>query len=896
MDFEENLMQDCLLDVYDLSPSNTDIFYKLLLDTLKAKDFHSFKNIIHNRKQPTDLNVNYVYPNTEETCLDIASRNGLTEFVQLLLHKRAKPNRINKVYNRAPIHFATEGGHVSTLEALLKESTTNPDFEAGHQTALHIAVRRNDLTCAGLLLENGASASIPNSKGLTALHLAAVKGQRDMVKLILKKSQQCPDVDTYKDYNDQTTREVIQQKLPGVSLPFKHEYRDVNVHDLKYYLIADDETNFLKSMKFVKTKISHDVAEELLEMAVQHNFYKAVIAIIQKFMSQCFNVRKAAEAAVRLSHSAILRELLYVEPKVANDLILSACQQLGIPERRKNNISDRLECLKLILEQESVDVHCTDSKGNTPLHYAARAGCAEAVTLLLNRGSYIGYKNEFNIPPIADIPACMLSRYFDNCLQIRKEWANENVIEFNYSCLMPHDVLKKHDETRQTTREVEVFEYIASNSNLKHLLKHPLLSSFLYLKWHKIRHVLYANFIFYVIFYVLLNVYILSMSSNNSPNENRMQITNDSFNISTLENPLQIIRYQDNFLWISITLLLLLFTLREILQFIFSPYHYLTNLENLLRIVLITLTFVFICGANLQIGTLLILLSAWKLIILVSQHRDMSTNFEVFRTVSVNYARLFLPYMFFTITFALTFYTLFKENTNFSDLMYSFFKTTIVLISEFEANDISFILHLFWSHITLVLFVFLIVIVLFNLLNGLAVSHIAEISSKAELIGHISWIRVVAYIENIAIDKPFYFCCGNSRLSRWNPFDFLASRIFLFPHYLRDGKINVKLYDSIRNDKYDVFVAKDYVCNESVNHDKYWTSLRMDPNIMKQAKQIILEKNQLPNNKEIMTELTKLRVKLTAMEITLNTILKFKHEKFQRPLGEIYFKKRQKKT
>ncbi|XP_011692057.1 PREDICTED: transient receptor potential cation channel protein painless-like [Wasmannia auropunctata] len=874
MDLEEDALQECLLNVCKPTLNNTQVFYKLLLDALRSKNFRSFKNIIKHdsTKQLPILDVNYVFPDLQETCLDIASKNGLTEFVEFLLRQGAKPNRVNELHNRAPIHFATEGGHVNTLATLLAEPTINPNLEASQQTALHIAVRKSDVTCVGLLLENGASANIPNSKGLTALHLAAMKSQRDIVELILEKSRQCPDVDTYKDYNDQTTREVIQQKLPGISLPSEHKNREVNMHDLKYYLIANDETNFLKNMELVKIEILHSVVEELLEMTTQRGFHKVAIAILEKLKERQFSVKKAAQVAVQQSDHAILQILLKIEPNMANDLILSACQELGMPGKRGvDNTVDRLECLKLILEQENVNVRCSDNKGNTPLHYAAGAGCREAVILLLNQGSYIGHMNKFNIPPIADISAHTLSRYFDDCLQTRKDRTNEYTIEFDYHCLMPHDVLTEHDKTHRETHEMEVFKYIASNGGLKHLLKHPLLSSFLYLKWHRIRHVLYANFIFYVIFYFLLNAYILSITYNIRI-ENKTQIgINDE---SDIESTLRIAWYQNDFLWVSTAVMLLFFIFREIFQFISCPRRYLMSLRNWLEVVLIVLTAAVLCGAGLQVGAVVILLSAWEMVILISQHPRLSTGIEMFQTVSFNFMRFLFPYLFLILAFALAFYTLFKDgnDTNFPDPGLSLFKTIIMLTGEFDANDIPFISHPIWSHIVFVLFVFFIAIVLFNLLNGLAVSDTAEILSKAELVGLISRIRLVTYIEDMAVGKPFEHCfCCNSRLLRiWNLSGFLARRILLFPHFLRDGKISIKPYDNLDAYDNDRYYEK-YVRSDSVKGDKQWTTVRMDPDIIKQAKRIIYNKNQLTDNERIMIILNKLEEKLRTVEMILKT-------------------------
>lgn len=868
MDLEEDSLQERLLNVYEPTLNSAQVIYKLLLDALRSKNFHCFKNTIehHLKKQPPILDINYVYPNTEETCLDIASKNGLKQFVEFLLRQGANPNRVNELYNRAPIHFATEGGHVDTLAALLTEPTINPNLQAGEQTALHIAVRMNDLTCTDLLLKNGASVNIPDSKGLTALHLAATKDHLDIVKLIMEKSRQRPDIDTYRDCDNWTTREVIQHKIPSIVLPPKYENREVNVHDLKYYLIANDEINFLESMKNVKIEDLHSIAEELLEMTALRGFHKAAIGILEKLKGRQFSVKKAMQAAVQQSDRVILQELLKIEPNMANDLILNACQMLGMPRKQRvDNTHDQLECLKLILEQENVNVRCNDNKGNTPLHYAISSGCQEAIILLLHRGSYIGHMNKFNIPPIADISAHTLSRYFDDCLQTRKDRTNECTIEFNYRCLMPHNVATEQDKTNWTTHEMEIFKYIAGNSGLKPLLKHPLLSSFLYLKWHRIRHILYANFVFYIIFYLLLNAYIFNMTYD-IRRENKTQIANESVRIS--ESTLGSV--PNNFLWGFTTIMLLLFILREIFQLISCVKRYLMSLRNWLEIMLIMFTVAALCGAGLQIGALVILLSACELVILISQHPRLSTGIEMFRTVSFNFIRFLFPYLFLIFAFALAFYTLFKDgnDTNFLDPGLSLFKTAIMLTGEFDANDIPFISHPIWSHIVFMLFVFFIAIVLFNLLNGLAVSDTAEILSKAELVGLVSRIRLVAYIEEIVVGKSFRYCfCSNSR---WNPFRFLPKRILLFPHFLKDGKIIIKPGDNSDAYDNDRYYEKD-IHSKSIKRDKQWSTSIMDPDIIKQAKRIIWNKNQLTGNEKIIAILNKLQEKVTTIEITLKT-------------------------
>ncbi|XP_029055599.1 transient receptor potential cation channel protein painless [Osmia bicornis bicornis] len=875
MDPEDESVQTHLLDNYTAVPTPSQNIYKLLLDSLRSKDIGSFKNLVEQslKKQPSSIDINYPYPNrSDETCLDIACKNGLPEFVRFLLEKGAKVNTINEAHNRGPIHFATENGHVQVLAVLLDEPTLNPNLEAGQQTALHMAVKKNDLNCAEVLLEKGASPNIPNNKGLTALHMAAMKGQKDMVNLILQKSKHGLDLDNYKDYNNQTTRDVLQKKFTDIPLPAVQN-RGVNVHDLKYYLNANDEANFIKSLKLVQDDVVNNVAEDLIEMAVQRNFKDTVAALLKRTKGNGCSLEKSANIAIQQGLPNILRQILNMDTEIdKNFLLLNACVELGIPGNEgSDSMSNRIECLKIILERgdDVVDVRCADSKGNTPLHYAARANCREAVTLLLEKGSYIGQMNNFGVPPVEDISVSMLSQYFDDCIQARKERTNEYTIEFDYKCLMPHEYTSYQEKNsmNQGKREMDIFRYIADNSGLKHLLKHPLLSSFLYLKWHKIRYLLYLNFAFYVLFYLSLNAYILHVTYIKDPK----MVTNSSDLDGSIKST------SVNLLQILTGILLIFLAVRKILQLISSPCHYVSSFEYWLEMTLIFLGFATLCDAGTQFAVTAILLSAWELIILIGQHPRMSTGIEMFKTVSLNFMRFLFLYAFLIFAFALAFFTLFKngDDDNFPDPGHSLFKTIIMLTGELDANDIPFVLHPVLSHLVFVLFVFLIAIVLFNLLNGLAVSDTADILGKAELVGLISRVRVLAYIENVAVTVPFIhgphccICYGILHGWKWNPFAFLGEKVLLFPKYLKSGKLSVKPYDSL-----EAFNNRKYykVRSDENSKGKVFPTFKMDPHIIKQAKEILSKRGQESDSDRVIRQLEMMKERLALMEITLNTI------------------------
>merc|ERR1719310_2622376 len=54
-------------------------------------------------------------------------------------------------------------------------------------------------------------------------------------------------------------------------------------------------------------------------------------------------------------------------------------------------------------------------------------------------------------------------------------------------------------------------------------------------------------------------------------------------------------------------------------------------------------------------------------------------------------------------------------------------------------------------------FVFLIVVVLMNLLNGLAVNDTSDIKQKAEIYSYISRVETISYMESILLGDPFDF-------------------------------------------------------------------------------------------------------------------------------------------
>ena len=87
----------------------------------------------------------------------------------------------------------------------------------------------------------------------------------------------------------------------------------------------------------------------------------------------------------------------------------------------------------------------------------------------------------------------------------------------------------------------------------------------------------------------------------------------------------------------------------------------------------------------------------------------------------------------------------------------SLVKTSTMFVGEIEFSDIPIEggnLSVTFGYLFLLSFIFLVVMVLMNLLNGLAVSDIAEIVNASEIEGNISTINTISYFESLLLGDP----------------------------------------------------------------------------------------------------------------------------------------------
>ena len=113
--------------------------------------------------------------------------------------------------------------------------------------------------------------------------------------------------------------------------------------------------------------------------------------------------------------------------------------------------------------------------------------------------------------------------------------------------------------------EAEPLWHMSQSMDHRPLLAHPVITSFLCLKWRRIRPYFYTNLFLYSLFLVCLTSYLLMM-------------TLDKENSATTG------------LRLTVLVLSIALTLREAFQAIVSPRRYFFNLENVLEIVMLSIS------------------------------------------------------------------------------------------------------------------------------------------------------------------------------------------------------------------------------------------------------------------------------------------------------------------
>lgn len=119
--------------------------------------------------------------------LSIAVRKSYTKMIQLLLKSGASVNEVSKDRRYSPLMDAVQIGDLENAKLLLQYAA-NPDLQSTDgQTALILAVGRQEKELVKLLVDYGANPEIKDKLGMSAIKYAEVFRKKEILDLFNKK-------------------------------------------------------------------------------------------------------------------------------------------------------------------------------------------------------------------------------------------------------------------------------------------------------------------------------------------------------------------------------------------------------------------------------------------------------------------------------------------------------------------------------------------------------------------------------------------------------------------------------------------------------------------------------------------------------------------------------------
>ncbi|XP_017045007.1 transient receptor potential cation channel protein painless [Drosophila ficusphila] len=712
------------------------------------------------------------------------STPGCADFIEACIAHGSQVNHINQKLNKAAVSFAADSRDPGNLAALLKlrpGKKVQVDRKYGQLTPLNALAKNLTeenapavLACAQLLLQHGASPNSVDQGEFTPLHHVLRKskvrvGKLELVQLFLDQPEL--DIDSYRNGE---VRRLLQQQFPELRLPEERRAGpELDCQTLQRTLRDGDEALF--EQQFAQFLQSHEGSPDnqanahqeelfgLLQESVKRGRQRAFAAILASGVDVNgmgggrgrgrANEASLVEQAVIVGNWQALERLLE-EPSLrltADARLLNAV--VGHLEEPPFEGFDHQRCFELLLHSDRVDVNEADAGRQVPLAYAVKYRNTAAMQKLLRQGAYIGSRSAFGTLPIKDMPPEVLEEHFDSCITTNGEKPGE----LNFEIIMDYKNLmrqrgKEPAECHQLHDEMAPIAFIAESKEMRHLLQHPLISSFLFLKWHRLSKIFYLNFLIYSLFTASIIAHILLKFHES-----------DQRALTALSGI---------FSWMGIAYLVV----REALQLLMAPLRYFESITNVMELVLILLSILTCIEANYDretqrvLAVLTILLVALEFCLLVGSLPvlSISTHMLMLRAVSNTFVKSFALYSIFVLTFSLCFYILFGKQAaqdpakqgegeaggdgdgdfnTFTKPIEALIKTIVMLTGEFDAGDIKF--TSIYTYLIFLLFVLFMTIVLFNLLNGLAVSDTQVIKARAELNGAICRTNVLSRYEQV---------------------------------------------------------------------------------------------------------------------------------------------------
>lgn len=438
-----------------------------------------------------------------------------------------------------------------------------------------------------------------------------------------------------------------------------------------------------------KLKIDFDVPKGKPRKLVEKNFES--IKIPSKLMALCLegNSKSLEKELKKLESDPNIDEPLVV------NLVKHICQ--------KNYKAKFLKCLDVLLADCHIKqmIHDKDNENEfTALNYAITSKNEDLILKLLGKSAYMGTQTDGKYI-LQDVKPKILEEHLNKCLSSNSyNYTNQSYeIFLDYSSIIPPD------RTTYSSSSVEFLQFISQKPEYQNLIMHPLIYSFLYLKWLTVKFIFHINILISSIYFII-SIYFFTVTDTDSLVN---AISLSIFLISVLMYIVVVLHTYLNFSLFNLIPILILYP-----RYSCNPHDY-------------RFYYIYIMIAGFE---LLFYLKGAALL-------SISKHFFLFKKVLLNFLQAAVLYFFCIVTFAFAFYKVYRDYRTRTSLgqeddhekqFHSFYnsklavmKSLVMSIGEFDAGDFHFMNNEIFIYM-FVIFIITITIVLSNLLIGIAVA------------------------------------------------------------------------------------------------------------------------------------------------------------------------------
>lgn len=639
------------------------------------------------------------------TCLLVSCYLGHVDIVKALLTKNAKVSARDSD-GRTSLHLAACTASLTILEKLLQHGA-NPcewDFSKKY-TPLHCAAATGDLACVKCLIKSGADVNA-GMCGKSPLYYAVLSNAVDCVKALLEAGASPNNPQVYTETPLHVAAGLGSIACTKLLLNYGADVRVQfgSMRSTPLHLAAEEG-----SVECTKLLLDAGATCEAKNARGQAPMHLAVLSQSMETLELFINIG----ANVNIEDNDDRTPLHAAVAKTTRGIDL----------------------VKMLLQAGAL-INKADKFGYTPLHIAALNESSSIVIMLLSKGADVTARTKGGISALSfivrrtpDVLPRFISR-LDQAISLHDHELGD------IDCELKLDfrplISGGRGETDLMLCLVEVGQ--------RHVLKHPLCESFLYLKWLRIRKFFLLNLIFHSIFVAFFTAYIA---------------------ITYLSNIENTEKFRKLFFW-----LVLIFTVtlasKEFFQMVHGIYSYIKRWENWLQwsVVLLSSIVLIIPIHEWQyhVAALDILLIWIELMTVIGRFPIFGLYIQMFTQVSINFFKFLGAYICLIIGFSLGFSVLHKNYDSFNNPLIALLKTIVMMSGELEFEDIFFsskssILYSGTAHLMFLSFVILVTVILANLMMGLAVSDIQELRRCAGLDRLVRRAELVAHLEHMLFSK-----------------------------------------------------------------------------------------------------------------------------------------------